>query len=133
MAYIICALVSLKYITVQQSGLIRLPRTNIKKLQTGPNFACRIISSGKKRDHITSIFRIMGWLPVKKHLLYRDLVMTYKCVNGLAPKYLCEFHKRSELNNDVTRNNEADYIFPYVQPQQDREVFDTELLGYGTV
>ena len=34
--------------------------------------------------------------------------MIYKCMNGLAPRYLCDlFHKRSELNNRVTRNNEA--------------------------
>ena len=25
------------------------------------------------------------------------------------------------------------YMFPYVQPQQNKEVFDIELLGYGMV
>ena len=69
------------------------------------------IANRKKFDHITPILRDIGWLPVKEHLLYRDLVMTYKCMNGLAPKYLYDlFHKRSELNNRVTTNNEALHI-----------------------
>ena len=67
---------------------------NIRKLQAVQNFACRIIANGKKFDHITpNILRNIGWLPVKEHLLYRDLVM-----NGLSPRYLCDlFHIRSEL------------------------------------
>ena len=84
---------------------------NIRKLQAVQNFVCRIIANGKKFDHITPILRNIGWLPVKEHLLYRDLVMIYKCMNGFAPRYLCDlFHKRSELNNRVTRNNEALHI-----------------------
>ena len=39
--------------------------------------------------------------------------MINKCMNGLAPRYLCDLsHKRSELNNRVTRNNEALHIDP---------------------
>ena len=37
--------------------------------------------------------------------------MIYKCMNGLAPRHLCDlFHKRSELNNRFARNNEALHI-----------------------
>ena len=84
-------------------------------LQTLGNFKLfkflRVESYGKKFDHITPILRNIGWLPVKEHLLYRDLVMIYKCMNGPTPRYLCDlFHKRSELNNRFTRNNEALHI-----------------------
>ncbi|CAB4021410.1 Hypothetical predicted protein [Paramuricea clavata] len=85
--------------------------SNIKKLQAVQNFACRIIANGKKIDHITPILKDIGWLPVKEHLLFKDLVMIYKCINSLAPKYLCDlFLKRQELNNRATRNNEALHI-----------------------
>ena len=84
---------------------------NIRKIHAVQNLACRIIAKGKKFDHITPILRNIGWFPVKEHLLHRDLVMIYKCMNGLAPRYLCDlFHKRSELNSRVTRNNEALHI-----------------------
>ena len=58
-----------------------------------------------------SKFKEIGWLPVKEHLLFKDLVMIYKCANGLAPTYLRDlFLKRKELNNHGTRNNEALHI-----------------------
>jgi hypothetical protein len=37
--------------------------------------------------------------------------MCYKCMNGLAPPYLCElFNKRVELHHRVTRNRELLHI-----------------------
>ena len=68
-------------------------------------------SGWKKFDHITPILKEIGWLPVKEHLLFKDLVMIYKSINALAPIYLCDlFLKRKELNNCATRNNEALHI-----------------------
>ena len=86
--------------------------STIMKLEAVQNFACRIIAlNGKKFDHITLILRDNGGLPVKEHLLYRDLVMIYKCMNSLAPRYLSDlFCKPMERSNRVTRNNEALHI-----------------------
>ena len=108
--YIICAVVmgKLYYCSTVWSNT---SSSNIKKLQAVHNFACRIIANGKKFDHITPILKNIGWLPVKEHLLFKDLVMIYKCINSLAPTYLCDlFLKRKELNNRATRNNEALHI-----------------------
>ena len=108
--YIICAVVmgKLYYCSTVWSNT---SSSNIKKLQAVHNFACRIIANGKKFDHITPILKYIGWLPVKEHLLFKDLVMIYKCINSLAPTYLCDlFLKRKELNNRATRNNEALHI-----------------------
>jgi hypothetical protein len=108
--YIICAVVmgKLYYCSTVWSNT---SFSNIKKLQAVQNFACRIIANGKKFDHITPILKDIGWLPVKEHLLFKDLVMIYKCINSLAPTYLCDlFLKRKELNNRATRNNEALHI-----------------------
>jgi hypothetical protein len=80
-------------------------------MYSGQRCMCRIIANGKKIDHITPILKDIGWLPVKEHLLFKDLVMIYKCINSLAPTYLCDlFLKRKELNNRATRNNEALHI-----------------------
>ncbi|CAB4017860.1 Hypothetical predicted protein [Paramuricea clavata] len=108
--YIICAVVmgKLYYCSTVWSNTSSL---NIKKLQAVQNFACRILGNGKKIDHITPILKDIGWLPVKEHLLFKDLVMIYKCINSLTPTYLCDlFLKRKELNNRATRNNEALHI-----------------------
>lgn len=85
--------------------------SNIKKLQSVQNFACRIITNTKKFDHITPALREISWLPVKEHLLYRDSIMSFKCMNGLAPPYLCElFCKRNAIHDRNTRNRELLHI-----------------------
>ena len=59
-------------------------------------------------DHITSLLRQLIWLPVKQLLLIRDSVMAYKCLNGLAPSYLCsKLCKRSNIYDRFTRNRDS--------------------------
>ena len=85
---------------------------NIKKLKAVQNFACRIITNTRKFDHTTPALCKIGWLPaVKEHLEYRDIIKSYKCMNGLAPSYLCAlFNKRAQLHDCVTRNKESLHI-----------------------
>ena len=79
---------------------------NIKKLQGVQNFAARIITNTKKYDHITPVLHELGWLPIKDHLLFRDSIMTFKCMNGLAPPYLSNiFCKRNTIHNFDTRKS----------------------------
>ncbi|CAB4041326.1 Hypothetical predicted protein [Paramuricea clavata] len=79
--------------------------TNIKKLQSIQNFACKIITGSKKYDHVSPLLQNLEWLTVDKLLYFRDAVMTFKCMNNLAPKYLCDmFEKRSCIHNRSTRN-----------------------------
>ncbi len=58
-------------------------------------------------DHISPKLRELNWLPVKEHLLFRDTVLMYKCINNLAPHYLCnKFSKRSNIHEYNTRTRE---------------------------
>ena len=50
-------------------------QTNLKMLQTVQNFACRIVSGRRKYDHVSPALKELRWLPVKKHLYYRDAVI----------------------------------------------------------
>lgn len=82
-------------------------QSNIAKLQAVQNFACRIVSGSKKYDHVTPILRQLNWLPVKQHMYYRDSIMAFKCMNGLAPGYLSDqFVKRSSISTRKTRNSQ---------------------------
>ena len=40
------------------------------------------------RDHITPILESLHWLPVKNRILFKLLLLTYKCLNELARDYL---------------------------------------------
>jgi hypothetical protein len=50
-----------------------LTAKNINKLQLVQNFACRIVTNSKKFDYISPKLQELNWLPVKEHLLFRDL------------------------------------------------------------
>jgi hypothetical protein len=52
------------------------------------NLAARIFTGTKKYYHITPVLQQLNWLPVSYMLQYKDTVMAYKCLKGLAPPYL---------------------------------------------
>ena len=63
-------------------------KRNVAKLQQVQNFAARIMDN-KKFEHITPTLKALKWLPVSDKLVLNDAIMTYKCMNGQAPSYLC--------------------------------------------
>jgi hypothetical protein len=100
--------------------------TNIKKLRAVQNFACRILTNTGRYDHVTPALRVIRWLPVDEHLKYRETLITYKCMNGLAPPYLSKLYiKINEIHDLNTRNNKALHI-PQQKQFQDKEPFITE-------
>ena len=79
-------------------------KKNIAKLQTVQNFATRIVTGTRKYDHITTVLQQLKWLPVSYTLRYKDAVMAFKCLKGLAPPYLARrFTSRTQTHDRVTR------------------------------
>ena len=82
-------------------------KKNIEKLQKVQNFAARIITGTQKYEHITPILKQLNWLPVPDMLKYFVGVLTFKCLNGLAPDYLNSyFQERLSLHDRNTRNKQ---------------------------
>jgi hypothetical protein len=72
------------------SLLYGLPESHISKLQRIQNSAARLVTLSKIRNHITPVLRDLHWLPVKSRIIYKILLLTFKCSLGLAPAYLQE-------------------------------------------
>ncbi|CAH3142584.1 unnamed protein product, partial [Porites lobata] len=62
-------------------------KRNLHKLQLVQNFAARVVLGLRKFDHISQGRRCLRWLDVTEKVLFNDLVLVFKCVNGLAPDY----------------------------------------------
>ena len=74
-------------------------------LQNVQNFAARIITSSRKFDHINPVLTELKCLPVESMLIYRDCILVFKCLRGLAPDYLAKkFKNRSNIHNKNTSN-----------------------------
>jgi hypothetical protein len=72
------------------SLLYGLPKCLLGKLQRIQNAAARIITGAKKFDHISPILRELHWLPVYQRINFKILLITFKVIHGMAPKYLEE-------------------------------------------
>jgi hypothetical protein len=78
-------------------------KKNTEKLQKVQNVAARILTGTREYEHITPILKHLNWLPVPDFVG----VLTFKCLNGLAPDYLNSyFQERSSLHDRYTRNTQ---------------------------
>ena len=69
------------------SVLLGISDKHIQKLQRIQNIAARLVSGSSKYDHITPVLKELHWLPIKEHIQFKTLVITFKALNGQAPEY----------------------------------------------
>ena len=69
------------------SLLYGLPVSELQKIQ---NSAARILAAVNRHSHITPVLKQLHWLPITHRIKYKIIVLTYKCINNLAPKYLTD-------------------------------------------
>ncbi len=73
-----------------------------KKLQTR---ACRLITVSGPCTSCIPIFHELNWLSLQYRRDFHEIVIVYKCWNGLAPQYLCDtFNANHDIHNHNTRN-----------------------------
>ncbi|XP_068573506.1 uncharacterized protein, partial [Cebidichthys violaceus] len=65
-----------------------LCKKSTRKLQLIQNAAARVLTKTKKVDHITPVLRSLHWLPVQQRIDFKILLLVYKALNGLGPKYI---------------------------------------------
>ena len=70
--------------------LFGLPNVRVAKLQRVQNAAVRLILGIGKFSHITPALYELHWLPVSLRIDYKILLLTFKCIYGLAPTYLSD-------------------------------------------
>ena len=70
--------------------LIGIQQDLIAKLQRLQNSAARIVSRTRKYEHITPVLIKLHWLLIKFRIQFKVLLLVYKALNGLAPKYIKE-------------------------------------------
>ena len=78
------------------SLLTGIPDFQIQRIQKIQNNAARVVCKIKKFDHISPTLQELHWLPVKERIKFKILLLTFKCLHGMAPAYL------SELLTDYT-------------------------------
>ena len=70
------------------SLLYGLPQNVINKLQRVQNSAARLVTRVRGRVHMKPVLRTLHWLPIRKRVMFKILLLTYKAIHGLAPQYI---------------------------------------------
>src|SRR6266536_3408082 len=78
----------------RNATLAGLPDPQPDRIQSVLNAAARLVYSSRKYDHITPILSELHWLRVPQRIEYKLAVLTYRCMNGLAPQYLADDFQR---------------------------------------
>jgi hypothetical protein len=78
----------------------------LDKLQRVQNLAARIVTRSGKYCSATSLLKTLHWLPVRYRIQYKILLLTYKCLNGVAPAYLTELLSLSTPTRTLRSSNQ---------------------------
>ena len=96
---------------------------NIKKLQVIQNCAARLVLNVPPRSHVTLLLKQLHWLPVKFRIEYKICLITYNCLNNLAPKYLADLITRYTPARQLRSNNKNLLKVPKIKLEQGRQSF----------
>ena len=69
------------------SILAGLPSSSLTRLHAVQNAAARLLMKKKCFDHITPILTELHWLPVRKRIQFKVLLLTFKALHDRSPGY----------------------------------------------
>jgi hypothetical protein len=70
--------------------LIGLPANLICRLESILHSAARLVVGARSYDHITPILQGLHWLRYPQRIQFRVAVLTFRCLHGMAPRYLSD-------------------------------------------
>ena len=90
------------------------PARLINKLQLVQNTAAQVLTRTRKYDHISPVLSKLLWLPIKHHINFKILLITYKALNGLAPQYLSELLTHYGPSRLLRSQNSGQLLIPRI-------------------
>ena len=97
----------------QNNSLIaNLPSSQLGRLQTIQNAAARMIMRAKKYDHVTPLLKELHWLPIEQRPVFKILLLTFKCLNGVGPEYLKDMLTPYQPGRSLRSSNDSLLCIP---------------------
>ena len=90
---------------VNNSLLLGLPKTLLKRIQILQNAAARVVMRLPKRAHITGTLMELHWLPIQYRIDYKIVLLVFKALHDLAPDYISDLLELKDNRNHNLRSN----------------------------
>ena len=100
-----------------------LSKKSIRQLQLIQNAAARVLTNTRKMDHITPVLRSLHWLPVSQRIDFKILLLVYKALNGLAPKYILDLLSPYEASRPLRSSGTGLLCVPKIRTKQSEAAF----------
>ena len=88
------------------SLLYGIPDYQISTLQRVMNASARLIYRAYKFCHITPLLAELHWLPVRSRIHYKILLITFKVLHDLSPKYISDLISIQQPSSYNLRRND---------------------------
>ena len=93
------------------SLLLGIPQYNIQKLQKIQNTSSKLIYKLSKYDHVTPLLKELHWLPIVHWISFKICTLMFKCIHGLAPKYLSDLVILPHLHNRTLQSIDNNVLY----------------------
>lgn len=70
------------------------------------------MSRTRSTEHITPVLRRLHWLPIRQRISYKILLITYKALNGMAPKYLADLLQCYQPSRNLRSSSTNPLVVP---------------------
>ena len=78
----------MSHIDYKNAILFGLPDCTINKIHRIQNLCAKLVMSAVKYESSIDILQKLHWLPVKSRVVFKLLMMAFRCINNIAPSYL---------------------------------------------
>ncbi len=87
------------------------------------NAAARILTRTRKSEPITPVLRSLHWLPVTFRIGFKVLLLVYKSLNGLGPKYIADILTEYKPNRPLRSVGSSQLEIPRVHTKHGESAF----------
>jgi hypothetical protein len=89
---------------------------SLSKLQILQNSCARLLVNLNRYAHVTPILNQLHWLPVKQRIVFKILVITYKCIHDVEfPSYLRDFITLNAQDRPTRTANSCTVTVPFTR------------------
>ena len=95
--------------------LCGVPSTVLSRLQRVQNVCARILTNHPRHEHITPVIKALHWLPVAYRIKYKVLMLVYKSLHEMAPRYLQDMIQQYSTRRNLRSSSQALVTVPFTR------------------